>query len=95
MVHVIQLALGAVMSSLSVKADTKSWEAHEHDQQYGENDSTDIGKSQRLRKEGNARINKAHQQKIITSAWDGSVRVDAVRQGRQRHPGGCLLCAQR
>jgi len=56
--HVIQLALGAFISSLGVKGCTKSWEAHEHDQQFGENDSIDIGKSQRLRKEGNARINK-------------------------------------
>jgi len=58
MAHVIQLALGAFMSSLGVKGCTKSWEAHEHDQQFGENESIDIGKSQRLRKEGNARINK-------------------------------------
>jgi len=58
MAHVIQLALGAFMSSLGVKGRTKSWEAHERDQQFGENESTDIGKSQRLRKEGNARINK-------------------------------------
>jgi len=46
------------MSSLGVKGRTKSWEAHERHQQFGENDITDIGKSQRLRKEGNARINK-------------------------------------
>ena len=58
MAHVIQLSLGAFMSSLGVKGRTKSWEAHERDQQFGENESTDIGKSQRLRKEGNARINK-------------------------------------
>jgi len=58
MTHVIQLALGAFMSSLGVKGHTMSWEAHERDQQFGENESTDIGKSQRLRKEGNARINK-------------------------------------
>jgi len=58
MAHVIQLALGAFMSSLGVKGPTKSWEAHERDQQFGENESIDIGKSQRLRKEGNARINK-------------------------------------
>jgi len=58
MAHVIQLALGAFMSSLGVKGHTKSWEAHERDQQVGENKSIDIGKSQRLRKEGNARINK-------------------------------------
>jgi len=58
MAHVIQLALGAFMSSLSVKGRTKSWEAHECDQQFGENESIDIGKSRRLRKEGNARITK-------------------------------------
>ena len=46
------------MSTLSVKGRTKSWEAHERDQQFGENESIDVGKSQRLRKEGNARINK-------------------------------------
>jgi len=58
MAHVNQLCLGAFMSSLGVKGRTKSWEANECDQQFGENESTDIGKSQRLRKEGNARINK-------------------------------------
>ena len=58
MAHVIQLPLGAFMSSLGVKGRTKSWEALERDQQFGENESIDIGKSQRLRKEGNARINK-------------------------------------
>jgi len=56
--HVIQLAVGAFMSSLSVKGRTKSWEAQERDQEFGENESIDIGKSQRLRKGGNARINK-------------------------------------
>jgi hypothetical protein len=58
MAHVIQLALGAFVSSHGVKGRTKSWEAHERNQQFGENESIDIGKSQRLRKEGNARINK-------------------------------------
>jgi len=58
MAHIIQLAIGAFMSSLGVKGCTKSSEAHERDQQFGENESIDIGKSQRLRKEGNARINK-------------------------------------
>jgi len=58
MAHVIQLALGAFMSSLGVIGRTKSWEAHERDQQFGENESIDIGKGQRHRKEGNARINK-------------------------------------
>jgi hypothetical protein len=58
MTHVIQLALGAFMSSLGVKGRTKSWQAHERYQQFGENESIDIGNSQRLRKEGNDRINK-------------------------------------
>jgi len=58
MAHIIQLALGAFMSSLGVKGRTKSSEANERDQQFGENESIDIGKSQTLRKEGNARINK-------------------------------------
>ena len=42
MAHVIQLALGAFMSSPGVKGLTKSWEAHERDQQFGENESIDI-----------------------------------------------------
>jgi len=54
MAHIIQLALGAFMSSLGVKGRTKSWEANERDQQFGENESVDIGNSQRLRREGNA-----------------------------------------
>jgi hypothetical protein len=43
MAHIIQLALGAFMSSLSVKGRTKSWEAHERDQQFGEDECIDIG----------------------------------------------------
>jgi len=43
--HDIQLASGAFMSSLGVKGPTKSWEALVHDQQFGENESIDIGKS--------------------------------------------------
>jgi len=58
MAHVIQLASGAFMSSLGVKGCTMSWEAHERNQQFGENESVHIGKSQRLGNEGNARINK-------------------------------------
>jgi hypothetical protein len=58
MAHVIQLALGAFMSSLGVHGCTVSWEAHEQHHQFGKNESIDVGKSQRLRKEGNARINK-------------------------------------
>jgi len=56
--YVIQLALGAYISSLGVTGRTKSWEAHQPDQQFGENESIDIGKSERLLKEGIARINK-------------------------------------
>jgi len=55
--HVIQLAFGELMSSFGVKGCTKSWEDHERDQQFGENESIDIGKSQTLRKVGNASIN--------------------------------------
>ena len=46
MAHVIQLALGALMSGLGVKGRIKSWEAHERDQQFGESESIDVGKSQ-------------------------------------------------
>jgi len=58
MAHVKRLAYGEFMSSLRVKGRTKASEAHELDQQFGENGSIDIGKSQRLSKEGNTRINK-------------------------------------
>ena len=57
MAYVIQLALGAFMSILGVKGRIKSWEANERNLQSGENESVDIGKSQRRGKEGNARIN--------------------------------------
>jgi len=58
MALLIQLALGAFISNLGVKGCAKSWEAHERNQQLGENESTNIGKIQRLRKEGNVRIRK-------------------------------------
>jgi hypothetical protein len=45
------------MTNLGVKGSIKSWEAHQRNQQFGEIESIDIGQSQRLRKEGNARIN--------------------------------------
>jgi hypothetical protein len=56
--HIIKRALGAFMSSQGVNDSPKSWEAHEREQQFGENKSIEIGKSQSLQKEGNARINK-------------------------------------
>jgi len=58
MAHVIQLSFYAFMSSLGLKGHTKSWEAHERDQQFGENESIYIRKSHRLRREGNAWIIK-------------------------------------
>ena len=58
MAPVILLAFGGFMSSLSEQYPTQSWEAHEPDQQFGENESTDIGKSERLPKVGNDRIDK-------------------------------------
>jgi len=73
------------MSSLGVKSHPKSWEAHEHDQQFGENESIDIGKSQRLQKEGNARINKVLAmkpglakiiEKVLISWYFGSPEID-------------------
>jgi len=36
-----------------------------------------------------------HQQKIFPSGRNDSVRVDALRQSRQRHPGGGILRAWR
>jgi len=75
MAHVIQLALGAFMSSLGVKGCTKSWEAHQCDQQFGANESTDIGKSQRLRKEVNDRINKVSAMKPGWSKIIENVRI--------------------
>jgi hypothetical protein len=56
--HVIQLALDTFMHSHGVKGCTKSWEAHERNQQFGENEIIDNGKRQTLRKEDNACIYK-------------------------------------
>jgi len=58
MTHCIQLALGAFLSSVGVNGCTKSWNAYECDQQFGQNEHIEIGKSQRLHKQGNARIDK-------------------------------------
>jgi len=75
MAHVIQLALGAFTSNLGVKGRTKSWEAHECDQQFGENESIDIGRSQRLQREGNARINKVSAMKPGLAKIIETVRI--------------------
>ena len=63
------------MSSLGGKGCTKSLEAHECDQQFGENESIDIGKSQRFRKEGNARINKVLAMRPGLAKIIGKVRI--------------------
>jgi len=75
MAHVIQLALGAFMSSRGVKGCTISWEALECDQQFGENESTDIGTNQRLRKEGNARINTMSAMQLSLAKIIEKVRI--------------------
>jgi hypothetical protein len=58
MAHVIQLCLGAFMSNLDVTGCTKSWEAHEHDRQFGENEGVLKTTIQKLQKIGNAQIHK-------------------------------------
>jgi len=63
------------MTSLGVKGCTKSWEVHELDQQFGDNESIDIGKSQRLRKEGNARIRKVSAMRPGLAKIIGKVRI--------------------
>jgi hypothetical protein len=82
MVHAIQLALGAFISSLGVYGLTKSWEAHEHNQQFGENESIHIEKSQRLPIEGNATIKK-----VLAMRPDLAKIIDKVCNSRYfKHP---------
>jgi hypothetical protein len=62
------------MSSLRVKGDAMSWKAPVHNQQFGENESIEIGKSQRLRKVGNDRLKNVLAMgpglaKIIEKVW--------------------------
>jgi hypothetical protein len=83
MAHVIQLSLDAFMSSLGVTDRTKSWEAHERDQQFGENENTDIGKSQRLRKEGNARINKVSAMRSGLANIIEKIRISTYYEGAE------------
>jgi hypothetical protein len=58
MARIIQLAFGAFMSCLGVKRRTKSWNTPQRDQPFDDNESIDIGESQRLQNEVNVRINK-------------------------------------
>ena len=58
MAHVIELALDTSLNSFSANSCTQFWEAHERNQQSGENKSIDIGKSPRFRTQGNSQIDK-------------------------------------
>jgi len=71
------------MSSLGVKGHTKSWEAHERDQQFGENENTHIRKSQRLGKEGNARINKVSTMKPGLAKIIGKVCISRYSENSE------------
>ena len=75
MAHVIPLVSGAFMSGLSVKGRIKSWEAHKCNQQFGENENTDIGKSQRLQKESNARINQVSAMRLGLAKIIEKIRI--------------------
>jgi len=57
------------------KGRTKPCEAHEPNQQCGENESIDIGKSQILWKEGNARIYKVSAMKAGLAKIIEKVRI--------------------
>ena len=47
-----------------------------------------------MRRDTQLEFSELHQQKIFPSARNGSVRVDALRQSHQRHPGGGILRAR-
>jgi len=85
MAHVIQFALGTFMSSLGVQGCSKSWEAHKHDQQFGEIESTDIGKSQRLREEGIARIHKVSAMRPGLAKIIEKVRISTYFESAETH----------
>jgi hypothetical protein len=55
--HVISLAFSSFMRILRANGSTELWQADECDHHIGENEIMDIGMSQTLRIEGNARIN--------------------------------------
>jgi hypothetical protein len=54
MVHIIQPVLGALNSRHNVTGHTKTWEACEHDQHCGENESIDTASIQRIQNESKA-----------------------------------------
>jgi len=57
------------MSCLGDTGYTKSWEADDHDQQLGENDSIGTRNCKRLRKAGNDEINK------LSAMWPGFAKI--------------------
>jgi hypothetical protein len=57
MAYNIQAFLNASMSPLGIKSCTTTWDAYEHNQQFGENHTMHIGKSHRVQKDGKDRIN--------------------------------------
>jgi len=83
MAHIIQPASGAVMSSPGVKGCNESWEAHQCDHQFGENESVHIWKSQRLQRETNARINKVSAMKPGLAKIIGKVRISRYFQSAE------------
>jgi len=75
MAHIIELSWGAFMSSLGVKGCPKSWESHEPNPQFGENESIDIRKHHRLQTEGNARINQVSAMRPCLANIIGKARI--------------------
>jgi hypothetical protein len=94
MVHVIQLALGAFMSILHVKGHTKTWAAYQRDQHFEENESTDIGKMQRHRKEGNVRINQVSAMRLGLAKMIEKVRISTTFESAETdlHLAGIACC---
>jgi len=54
-----------------------------------------INRTREKERKGKQRMKQSHQQKIIPSGRNGSVRVDVARQSRQRHLVGGILRAGR
>ena len=78
--HFILLDVGAFMCSLGEKGRTKSSDAHDRDQKFGENQSIEIGKSERLSKKGNARNYK------VSAMRPGFAKmIEKVRISRNFH----------
>jgi len=71
----LQLALAVFMSSLGLKTCTKSQEAYQCDQQFGENESIYIGNTQRLQKEGNGEINEVSEMRSGLAKIIGKVHI--------------------